>query len=212
MTRSKIWFIHSVWLNIGPSKRKLLFLQNVRGAETSVIALCSRISNCGIAVDYLSAEFKSCVNKTVILCKFPHLNTWKPGVLLCVRWIYELRKRAYYVSAEFTNSGNIRLNEITQKRKPYGNTCLSDAFPRSRNNGNLPYTRVSCNGYLNFRLRKFTFPSNNRWENGHGNASFHPVEGQVSCTKCTPRAVRFAQFPIEWFLSRSVNKKKKKNN
>ena len=126
--------------------------------------------------DHLSAEFKSCVSKTVIiLCNFPHLNTWKPGVLLCVRWIYELRKRAYCVSAEFTSSGNIRLFEITQQRKPYGNTCLSDAFPRCRNNGNLPYTRISCNGYLNFRLRKFTFPSDNRWENGNGSALFHPV-------------------------------------
>lgn len=126
--------------------------------------------------DHLSAEFKSCVSKTVIiLCNFPHLNTWKPGVLLCVRWIYELRKRAYCVSAEFTSSGNIRLFEITQQRKPCGNTCLSDAFPRCRNNGNLPYTRISCNGYLNFRLRKFTFPSDNRWENGNGSALFHPV-------------------------------------
>ena len=128
--------------------------------------------------DHLSAEFKSCVSKTVIiLCNFPHLNTWKPGVLLCVRWIYELRKRAYCVSAEFTSSGNIRLFEITQQRKPCGNTCLSDAFPRCRNNGNLPYTRISCNGYLNFRLRKFTFPSDNRWENGNGSALFHPVLG-----------------------------------
>lgn len=62
--------------------------------------------------DYLSAEFKSCVSKTVIiLCNFPHFDTWKPGVLLCVRWIYELRKRAYCVSAEFMSSGNIRLFE-----------------------------------------------------------------------------------------------------
>ena len=111
-----------------------------------------RISNCGIAVDdYLSAEFKSCGNITVIILRtFPHLNTWKPGVLLCVRRIYELRRCVYCVSAEFTNSGRIRLTEITQKRKRYGNTCLSDAFPRRRINGNVPYTRISSNGYLNF--------------------------------------------------------------
>ena len=94
----KIWYLYKDYINKVDFKltmcvrihvSALFYSAWTRGAKTSGLLLrcvTSRISNYGIAVDdYLSAEFKSCVNKTVILCNFPHPNTWKPNVLLCVR-------------------------------------------------------------------------------------------------------------------------------
>ena len=52
---------------------------------------------------------------------------------------------------------------------------LRNAFLPRRSGTNLTYIRVSRNGYLNFRLRKFMFPLRNRYKNGDGNAFFHPV-------------------------------------
>lgn len=79
------------------------------------------------------------------------------------------------VSTEFTSCGNMTAIRDYVKSKPDGYMSLSDAFPRLRSSGNITYTRVSRNGYLNFRRRKFTFPLSNRYKNGNGNTLFHPV-------------------------------------
>ena len=52
---------------------------------------------------------------------------------------------------------------------------LRNAFPQSRSFGNVMYPRVSCSGYLNFRLRLFKFLSGKRYESGSVNAIFRPV-------------------------------------